>query len=147
MDLKIRKNLSIPSAEISYTASRSSGSGGQHANKADTRITLHWDLENTGVLGPIQKKRVYKNLATYINDEGILKLSCDSNRSQNRNKGEVQDRFCNLILSALRVPKYRKKTKPSRRVKERRSTHIKQYRGRIPKLWTRYLVDQEAKPN
>lgn len=120
MDLKIRKNLSIPSAEITYTASRSSGPGGQHANKSDTRITLHWDLENTGVLGPIQKKRVYKSLATYINDDGILKLSGDSNRSQNRNKGEVQDRFCNLVLAALKVPKHRKKTKPSRRVKERR---------------------------
>ncbi len=120
MDLEIRKNLTIPSSELTYVTSRSSGPGGQHANKSETRVTLKWDLENTELLGPIQKSRVRKKLSTYLTDEGIIKLSSDANRSQKRNKSDVQERFCRLLLAALKVPKRRKKTKPSRRAKERR---------------------------
>lgn len=125
MDLVIRKNIVIPESELSYTASRSSGPGGQHANKTDSRMTLSWSLLASEQLSPVQKNRVQKKLATYITDEGILKLSSDQSRSQHQNKAAVQQRFISLLLAALRVPKIRKKTKPSRRAKQRRLNNKK----------------------
>ena len=120
MDVKVKRGLTIPASEIWYTTSRSGGPGGQHANKTSSRVTLHWYVEASDALGPRQKVRVAKKLEKLINEEGILKLSDDSQRSQHLNKKAVRERLGALILGALKIDKPRKKTKPSKRAKQRR---------------------------
>ncbi len=106
--------------ELSYTTSRSSGPGGQHVNKTESRVTLQWNLETTEALSDAQKALVRSNLKSRLTTEGELLMSCQSNRSQARNKEEVTERFLELIEKLSKAPKKRKKTKPSRASIERR---------------------------
>lgn len=106
--------------ELSYTSSCSSGPGGQHVNKTESRVTLQWNLETTEALTDEQKTLVRSRLRSKLTTEGELLMSCQSNRSQIRNKEEVTERFLELIEKLSKPPKKRKKTKPSRASIERR---------------------------
>jgi len=120
--------------ELSYTTSRSSGPGGQHVNKTESRVTLQWNLESTEALTDEQKTLVRSSLKSRLTTEGELLMSCQSNRSQTRNKEEVTERFLELI-ERLSIPqKKRRKTKPSRASMERR---LKQKKGRGERKQTR----------
>jgi ribosome-associated protein len=94
--------------------SRGSGPGGQHVNKTSSRVELIFDLKNTEIIGEIRRERLFTNLKRYIDKEGLLHLVAESTRSQYRNKSEVCERFCDLIEEGLKVPKKRRKSKPSK---------------------------------
>lgn len=119
-NLQINSRIQIPFWEIVFTASRSGGPGGQHVNKTNSRITLHWSIQDTSSLSEIQKKRVLKNLSSRVNHEGVLLFHVEESRSQHRNKEIALERLKNILLEALKVPKKRKPTKPSKASKERR---------------------------
>jgi ribosome-associated protein len=119
-DLVITSRVTLPAAELEYTASRASGPGGQHVNTADTRIQLRWNLEASTALSDVQKDRVRRALASRLTADGDLVLASDSHRSQRRNRDEVTQRLASLLREALRPPKPRKKTKPTRASRERR---------------------------
>jgi len=106
--------------EITFTTSRSSGPGGQHVNKTESRVTLNWNLESSAAFNDDARNLVRRGLKTRLTAEGDLKLSCQSYRSQNRNKEEVTERFLALIEKLARPPKKRKKTKPTKASIERR---------------------------
>ena len=118
--LVINEKVEIPLSELVYTASRSSGPGGQHVNKADTRIQLRWNVKESVALDDADRALVLKVLASRLTEAGDLILACDSHRSQRRNREDVTQRLVTIVREALIPPKPRKKSKPSRASKEKR---------------------------
>lgn len=110
----------IPLAELTYRATRSGGPGGQHVNTSSTRVELTWSVADSPSLTEAQRTRILKKLTGRISGEGELRLASDSHRSQSRNKDDVTERFAKILAQALRVPKPRKKTRPSRAAKKKR---------------------------
>ncbi len=101
-------------SEIYYKAIRSSGSGGQHANKVSSKVTLIFDIRKSEAFDDTEKAKLLKYFGNKVNSRGIIQLSSEESRSQFRNKRIVTERFYDLIQKALSVQKVRKKTKPSR---------------------------------
>jgi ribosome-associated protein len=118
--IRINRSLTIPVSELEMTYSTSSGPGGQHANKAATRVDLHWNVKSSRSLGPVQRERILMKLDNRIDSAGVLHLSSGRYRSQFRNKQDVTERFAKLIAHALRRPKTRIATGPTKSAKERR---------------------------
>lgn len=106
--------------ELRFKAVRSSGAGGQNVNKVSSKVELIFDLETSGALSEKEKIRLYKKLDNRLTKDNILLLQCDTNRSQHKNKEAVTDRFLELLKEALKVPKKRRKTRPSRAAIEKR---------------------------
>lgn len=123
----------IPDDEITFRASRSSGPGGQHANRRATRVEACWNVEESAALDESQKRRVAKKLASRISQDGVLCVAAEDERSQHRNKQLAQARLQEMVAEALRVPKRRVKTKPPRSAEEKRLKE-KRRRKRVKKL-------------
>jgi ribosome-associated protein len=110
------------SKEVRFTATRSSGPGGQNINKVSSRIELRFSVKESMVLSDDEKAIVLSKLATRINSEGELILVCQTERSQFRNKQVVYERFMFILATALKVEKKRFLTKPTKASKLRRIT-------------------------
>lgn len=106
--------------ELNFQAIRSSGAGGQHVNKVSSKVVLHFNLDVSQGLSSDEKDRIAQKLAHRLTKENILRLQCEESRSQHKNKELVIKRFFKLLGEALKVPKKRKKTKPSRAAVEKR---------------------------
>ena len=132
-DLKVKQGIIIPVAELFFSASRSGGPGGQHANKTSSRVTLRWSVTGTSALRPHQKSRVLSRLGARVTQDGELQIHVEDSRSQTRNKEVACERLKDLLVEALKVPRNRKPTKPSKAAKRRR-TDAKKARGSIKKL-------------
>ncbi len=124
--IKINRSLTVPDQEIEFRFTTSGGPGGQHANKASTRVELIWNVDNSAVLGPRQRRRLHESLRHRIDSAGNLRLASDRNRSQLQNRNDVIQRFRTLVSHALVPPKKRVETKPSRAAKEKRLSQKKQ---------------------
>lgn len=118
--LIINDEVNIPLSELAYTASRSSGPGGQHVNTADTRIQVRWNVNESAALSGAERVRLLKNLASRLTEAGDLILASDTHRSQHRNREEVTRRLAALVREALIPPKPRRKTSPTRASREKR---------------------------
>ena len=135
--LRITNTLAIPLSELRFRFTRSSGPGGQHVNRSATRVELLFDVAGSPSLTEAQREQALKALAPYIDNEGILHLVSQTFRSQLRNREEVVERFRTLMHKAMRVPKRRRPTRPSRAVQERRlankrrRSEIKRQRGPV----------------
>lgn len=114
------------SKELTFRTSKSSGKGGQHINKVETRVELLFDVENSEILSKTQKSMIRRNLQNRINQEGILILSNGTERSQKRNKSIVVKRFYQIVNQALIPEKKRKFTKVPQAVQAKRIMEKKQ---------------------
>lgn len=119
-DLQVNRSLVIPGDELRLSFSPSGGPGGQHANKAATRVEVTWDVARSRALGPRQRSRILAALRNRIDSTGTLRLSSDRYRSQLRNREDVRDRIARLVAEALRPPKARRATTPTTASRERR---------------------------
>ncbi len=128
--LVINDDLDIPLAELSFRFSTSGGPGGQHANRAATRVTVLFDVAQSPSLSPGMRGRILKKLAPRIDKDGILAVSVQDYRSQHQNRELAIARLQMMLAEALKVPKQRRKTRPSRAAKERRLAE-KRRRGRL----------------
>lgn len=129
----IKNGIAIPENELKITASRSGGAGGQHVNKTETKITIHWNVKNTTALNDIQKDRVLKNLENKLTTDGEIVIHNSESRSQQQNKENALKNLAKLISKALYIPKKRIKTKVPKHIKEKRIQSKKQ-RGEIKKM-------------
>jgi ribosome-associated protein len=128
-ELSINNRVRIPLSELSFSASRSGGPGGQHVNTSSTRIELWWDLAASPSLDEESRARVTSRLATRLVDEGrVLRLVSSGSRSQAQNRAEVIERFRSMLAAALREVKPRKRTRPTKASKEQR-LEGKRHRG------------------
>jgi ribosome-associated protein len=118
--VRVTRTLEIPADEIDFTFSTSSGPGGQHVNKSETRVTLTWNVKESRVLGPRQRERILKQLSNRIDSAGRLHLSSSRFRSQWRNREDVTARLQELVADALRPAKRRVETRPTGASRERR---------------------------
>jgi len=133
----IDATVRVPEEEIRFAASRSSGPGGQHVNKASTRITLFFDVRNSPSLTAEQRRRILQRLATRISGEGILRVASQRHRSREANRRAALERFAELMRGALEEQPPRTATRPSRASREQRlrekkaRAEIKRARGRV----------------
>jgi ribosome-associated protein len=106
--------------ELSFKATRSSGSGGQNVNKVSTKVELRFNITDSLLLSDNEKDRVRKKIKNRISSEDILIITSDSERTQLGNKKMVIEIFFDLLEKALKKPKKRIKTRPTGASKERR---------------------------
>lgn len=116
--------------EAEYRTSRSSGPGGQHVNKTETRVELIWKPKESVCLDDRQKTRIALRLGSRLTGDGTLVLVSEKYRSQLRNREEVTERFLRLVSASLIPPKQRHPTKPTRSSQEKRIKQ-KKIRGEI----------------
>ena len=107
-------NTQVLLNELVFKAVRSSGPGGQHANKVSSRVELAYNIEASEALDGAEKKRLKEYFRNRLSASGVLVMQCDDSRSQHQNKRLLIKRFLSLIDKGLEVPKIRKKTKPTK---------------------------------
>src|SRR5947207_1091710 len=118
--IEINDQLSIPEDELTFTASRSGGPGGQNVNKVSSRVTLTFDVLHSPSLSDDQRRRISSRLATRINKDGILRVISQQTRSQELNREDATSRFAELLSGALTVERPRVKTRLPRSAHARR---------------------------
>jgi ribosome-associated protein len=106
--------------EFTYSASRSSGAGGQNVNKVNTRVELRFTISESTKLTEDEKVVILEKLSGRINSEQELLIVSQTERTQLRNKEKATERFYLLLARALTPRKLRKATRPTRASKEKR---------------------------
>lgn len=99
--------------EFFFSASRSSGPGGQNVNKVNTKVELRFSVISTLILNENEKELILRKLKKKINKEGELILVSQEGRTQTENKLLVSEKFYEVIAKALTIPVKRIPTKPS----------------------------------
>jgi len=132
MDLKITKTLVIPSNEIKWRFSRSSGPGGQNVNKIESRVEIIFNLEDSKVLNDYQKEILKRNLKTKLVNNS-LRLAVQEHRNQLLNRQLALMKFSSILKNALNKPcKLRKSTQPTKASQKKR-VEFKKKRGELKK--------------
>ncbi|GAA1358332.1 alternative ribosome rescue aminoacyl-tRNA hydrolase ArfB [Arthrobacter rhombi] len=120
MDVQVSPQLRIPSSELGWRFSRSSGPGGQHVNTSDSRVELLWDIYGSKVLTDEQRQQLVERLGPRLTS-GTLTVSASEQRSQLRNREIAVDKLAELLASALApAGPQRRATKPTQGSKRRR---------------------------
>jgi ribosome-associated protein len=119
------KKIQIPENELVFKTSRSSGPGGQNINKLNTKVTIIFDVENSGSLNLEQKETILKKLAARLTKDKKLIISSQKFRTQKANRNSAVEKLREIIQDALKKPKIRRQTKPTRTAVETRLKHKK----------------------
>lgn len=125
--IRVTRSVSLPVSEIAIRVSRSSGPGGQHAQKSSTRVEAVFDVEASRALKDTQKRRVLTRTGP------VLRAIAQDERSQLRNRELAVERLVEKLRAALAVPRRRVPTRPGAAARERRLSEKKR-RSRVKKL-------------
>jgi ribosome-associated protein len=112
--LRVTRSVSIPRSEIELRFSRSSGPGGQHAQKTESRAEAVFDVEASTALSDAQKRRVVAKAGP------VVRAVAQDERSQWRNRELAIERVVEALRDALKVERRRRPTTPTAAAKERR---------------------------
>ena len=118
--IEINRELRIPRDELTFTASRSAGPGGQHVNKVSSRVTLRFSVDSSPSLDDAQRERLHARLATRITKRGVLWVHAQRHRSQSRNRDAALARFAELLRDALAEEPERRPTRTPPRARRMR---------------------------
>jgi ribosome-associated protein len=138
--LSITDTLSIDERDISVTFIRASGPGGQNVNKLATAVQLRFDVAGCEMLSEAVKSRLARLAGRRLTQDGILILTADRHRTQERNRQDALDRLVELIRTAAVKPKLRRPTKPTLASKRRR-LQSKAERSNLKGLRAKPLAD------
>ena len=125
--IRVTRSVRLPVSEIEIRVSRSSGPGGQHAQKSSTRVEAMLAVEASSALSEVQKRRVIARAGP------VLRAVAQDERSQARNRELAVERLVEKLRAALAVPRRRVATRPSREARERR-VEVKRRRAKTKRL-------------
>jgi ribosome-associated protein len=125
--IQVNSRLAIPLAEIELRTSRSSGPGGQHAQKTETRVEALFDVESSSTLSEAQKRRLHDRAGP------VVRAVAQDERSQWRNRELALDRLAAAIAAGLRSERRRRPTRPTAAARRRRLDE-KRRRGEAKRL-------------
>jgi len=112
--LQINHRLQISDSEFMWRFARSGGPGGQNVNKVASKAMLIWPIAASPTIPDDVKIRMAALYGSYFTKDGELQVTSQRHREQDRNRQDCLDKLRSMLIHALRVPKPRKKTKPSR---------------------------------
>ncbi len=131
--VQVRGQFTIPSAELGWRFSRSSGPGGQGVNTADSRVQLTWDLAGSSAIPQSLRERALARLSGRLVN-GCVVISASEHRSQLQNRRAAERSLADLVGAAIAPPpRKRRASKPSKGATQRRVERKKQ-RGAIKRL-------------
>lgn len=118
--LRLTGGVRVPLSELEFRVARSGGPGGQSVNTTDSKVELRWNVARSSALTEEQRARLMDRLETRLTNEAVLILQGSEHRSQQRNREAVLARFRSIVGEALRPPRIRRATRPTRASNERR---------------------------
>jgi ribosome-associated protein len=113
LPLVVNERVTIPAGDLTFTATRSSGPGGQNVNKVSSRVELRFDLEGTHALASPTKERLRIIAKSYLDGEGRIFIRSERTRDRLKNLADAREKLRLMIVAALTVPKKRRATKPT----------------------------------
>ncbi|MEM1205193.1 MAG: alternative ribosome rescue aminoacyl-tRNA hydrolase ArfB [Acidobacteriota bacterium] len=139
--ISLDDGISLDPAELTFTASRSSGPGGQNVNKVSTRVTVSLDIASSRSLKPEHRARLLGKLKGRLTKAGVLSVSSQRERTQGANRRAAEARLVEILQEALEVPAERRPTRVPRSAKRRRLTNKRQRSQLKKERGTRYRSD------
>ena len=118
--IPVTADLSIGRDEIIEVFVRASGPGGQHVNTTSTAVELRFDVRASPTLSDPIKERLAKLAGRRLSRDGVLVITAEEHRSQQRNRAEALEKLIALLRSAARPPRIRRATRPTLASKQRR---------------------------
>ena len=122
--LRVTRTVRIPRSDITTRFSTSGGPGGQHANKAQTRVEMSFDVAASRALTAAQRRRIIERIGP------VVRVTAEDERSQVRNRALAEERLIRRLADALRVQPKRRPTRPTRG-SQRRRLEAKRHRSDI----------------
>jgi ribosome-associated protein len=135
-DLRITQALVIPAAELSESFVRAAGPGGQNVNKVASKVELRWNPAASAALSDRDREWLLARLARHVTASGDLVVRSQRTRDQTRNRADARVRLADMVRAALRRPRRRVATRPTRGAVERRLT-TKKRRAQTKRTRTR----------
>jgi ribosome-associated protein len=134
-DLRVRPDFAIPWEELDWRFTTSSGPGGQHANRSNTRVEVRWRPLDSDAGTERQRRRIAERLGE------LVTVGADDQRSQRRNRALALERLGSRLRTALHEDAPRQATRPSRAARRRR-TDAKRRRGQLKQQRQRPSADE-----
>lgn len=117
--IKVNEQISIPEDEVSLSAIRASGAGGQNVNKVSSAMHLRFDIRASSLPEAV-KERLLQSSDQRINSDGVVVIKARNHRTQEKNRTDALTRLCDLIDSATRLQRKRIPTRPKPSAKRKR---------------------------
>lgn len=136
--IRVTDSISIDEREIQERFVRASGPGGQNVNKVSTAVELRFDVRHSPALSDEVRARLERLAGRRLTREGVLVISAERHRTQERNRADALARLVDLVRRAAVAPKPRRPTRPTvaskrrRHETKRRRARLKQLRGGRP---------------